>query len=184
MTTHGHSGLERLWLGSVADQLIRMSNVPVLLLRPTPENAQGSQLASLQRVLIPLDGSAAAEEILPVAQALGRLFVAELALLRVRAKTRAAAADGDPDAEDAQAYLDRTARSLMGQHGKVSARIVTSDQTATAILAAAQEQPHTLIAMTTRGQSGLQRLVLGSVADKVLRGSEGPVLIYRPKGVA
>jgi nucleotide-binding universal stress UspA family protein len=64
MTTHGRGPLTRCWLGSVADQLVRQVSVPVLLVRPREGARERTWKPILQHVLIPLDGSELAEEIL------------------------------------------------------------------------------------------------------------------------
>ena len=71
MTTHGRSGLERVWLGSVADTLVRLSRIPILLLRPTVHAITYAQPPGLRKILIPLDGSSLAEQILEPALAIG-----------------------------------------------------------------------------------------------------------------
>jgi hypothetical protein len=52
MTTHGHSGINRLWLGSVADRLVRRVKVPVLLLRPKV----GALQTEFRHTVVALDG--------------------------------------------------------------------------------------------------------------------------------
>ena len=83
MTTRGQGGLRRLWLGSVADALIRRSSVPVLLVRPGDNPSPQPVLENLNQILIPLDGSALAEAILEPARALASLAGAELMLVAV-----------------------------------------------------------------------------------------------------
>lgn len=82
MTTHGRGGLRRAWLGSVTDQLIRSSEIPILVVRPGEEGAAkpGAQLSEL---LIPLDGSPLAEAALEPAMELARLWDAEITLVQV-----------------------------------------------------------------------------------------------------
>src|SRR5262245_60869708 len=83
MTTHGRGGLARFWLGSVADELVRRLPVPVLLLRPDAHTPSTAVAHAPRRILIPLDGSANAEAVLPHALALGQAAQAEYTLLRV-----------------------------------------------------------------------------------------------------
>jgi nucleotide-binding universal stress UspA family protein len=82
MTTHGRGGLQRAWLGSVADQLVRSLNVPILLIRPK-EDQPATAVPRLEEVMVPLDGSRRAEAALPPALGVARLFGARLALLQV-----------------------------------------------------------------------------------------------------
>ena len=84
MTSHGRTGLSRMWLGSVADGLIRHSRVPVLLLRPIDAAAPRPFAHGLYKhILVPFDGSAASEEVLPAALALAKCGSARISLLRV-----------------------------------------------------------------------------------------------------
>jgi nucleotide-binding universal stress UspA family protein len=82
---------------------------------------------------------------------------------------------------EAQRYLDRVAERLRAEGRPVRTRALLTEQPAVAILDEARLQDADLIAMTTHGRSGLARLLLGSVADKVLRGSTLPVLLQRPQ---
>ena len=77
MTTHGRGALSRLWLGSVADRLVRRTPVPILLIRPKEGSSDIAQDPVLQRILVPLDGSALAEQILEPALALGSAMKAD-----------------------------------------------------------------------------------------------------------
>jgi nucleotide-binding universal stress UspA family protein len=73
MTTHGRGAFSRFWLGSVADTLVRCAPMPILLLRPQEKRPNLAQLPEIKHILVPLDGSALAEGILPSATALGAL---------------------------------------------------------------------------------------------------------------
>jgi nucleotide-binding universal stress UspA family protein len=83
MTSHGRTGLSRMWLGSVADGVIRRSSVPVLLLRPVENENRHAAAHVFKKILVPLDGSAVGADALPPAQALAHLSGARLVLLRV-----------------------------------------------------------------------------------------------------
>jgi nucleotide-binding universal stress UspA family protein len=193
MTTHGRGPLNRLWLGSVADELLRKSTIPLLLIRPRQVAVDLSSDPVLRRVLIPLDGSPLAERVLEPALALGGLMGAEYTLLRVvQPVLYAAPALGglDPGWADtglteelqalAREYLDGVAKRL--RERSLSAQpVVTFDPSpAGAVLEEAQARGSDLIALATHGRGGLRRAVLGSVADKVIRGSTSAVLVYHP----
>lgn len=191
MTTHGRGGLERLWLGSVADQLVRSTHVPILLLRP---DGSASILPELRRVLVPLDGSAVSDQILPYAVGLADLLGAQLTLMRVvqvseqvhisPVGTSVPAVDQvgfEQRLEEAQNFLDSTAKSLPPRTALTDTHVAVSGHVAVSIMEAAASVPGTLIAMTTHARTGLQRLFLGSVADKVLRASHIPMLLYKPE---
>jgi nucleotide-binding universal stress UspA family protein len=80
----------------------------------------------------------------------------------------------------AQDYLERIAERWRANSLKVHTRMIAHEQPATAILDTASSLGADAIALTTRGQGGLKRLLLGSVADKVIRGATTPVLICPP----
>lgn len=187
MTTHGRGGIDRLWLGSVVDHLVRVSHAPVLLIRPPQTH---SLLPHIQRVLVPLDGGAMAEQILPVAARIAELTQAELRLIRVVDRLEEVQvnqfgviwASPSPQAaqqlEEASAYLDAVQRNLPGAL-RLSAQAIPASSPAEGILEEARSVEGTLVAMTTHARRRLERLLLGSVADKIMR-SLSPVLLYRP----
>jgi nucleotide-binding universal stress UspA family protein len=194
MATHGRGGITRAWLGSVADALVRQVIVPLLVVRPHEAAAQLDSSPVFQRILIPLDGSALSEEILERALGLGTLMQAEYTLLRVVepftfpgyspiAQMQDLATQATQEAcVSAQTYLDEVARRLRAAGAEVQIHTRVAELPAAAILDEARQHRADLIAMATHGRAGLARLLLGSVTDKVLRGTETPVLLYRPRG--
>jgi nucleotide-binding universal stress UspA family protein len=193
MATHGSGGLSRFWLGSVADALVRRLPVPVLLLRPQEGAPDLARDPVLRHILVSLDGSELAEQALGTAVTLRTLMQADYLLVRVVDPLEHAGRDtaGLPISglvaegrkrlqEEATAYLERTAERLRGQSLRVRTRVVVSFQAAEAILGQAGTPPIDLIALSTHGRGGLPRLLLGSVADKVIRGAVTPVLVHRP----
>jgi nucleotide-binding universal stress UspA family protein len=201
MTTHGRGPLSRFWLGSVADDLMRRLPMPVLLVRPQEPVPDAGQEPVFRHVLIPLDGSELAEQILEPAVALGTLMEAEYTLLRIvepllefdddvlRPRTRLfssslyaeTAVMRERQHVEAQNYLLGVANRLRSQSLPIQVRVVPDLHPAAAILNEARDHGIDLIALATRGLGGLARLVLGSVADKVVRGATTPVLVYRPR---
>jgi nucleotide-binding universal stress UspA family protein len=150
--------------------------IPVLLVRPH-EPAPGVLPEPLveEEVVVPLDGSALAEQALGPALGLARLLEAGCTLLRV-----VESAGSPPKAvrEEARAYLEDVAGRLRGQGLSVRPRVVVAPHAAEAIIE--QARGGGLIALATHGRGGLGRMLLGSVADKVIRGASVPVLVYRP----
>lgn len=192
MTTHGRGPLERAWLGSTADGMLRQSHTPLLLLRP-PEHAPQLDTAwNVQHIVVPLDGSALAEQVLAPATTLGQLFDARYTLLNVIATVplgsytlgvETVAFNTQTDQRyrtDALSYLERTAQRLRAAGLVVATHVTSAHQPASGILEAAREAEAQLIALATHGRGGMQRLMLGSVADKVVRATHMPVLVYRP----
>jgi nucleotide-binding universal stress UspA family protein len=187
MSTHGRGGVARAWLGSVADGLARRAAVPVVVVQP--ERAPTAAAMPPARVLVPLDGSPLAEEVLP--RALGLLGAgAQFVLCRIvqPPDTLGATASIDhlppPPVDEAEADLQRVAAPLRQRGVSVAVRVDVAPHPAQALLALAEEEQVDLIAMATQGRSGFSRLLLGSVADKILRGARVPVLLCRPAAAA
>jgi nucleotide-binding universal stress UspA family protein len=191
MSTHGRSGPSRLFLGSVADRLVRELHCPFILVRPSTPPAE-VELPAAARVLVPLDGSPLAESVLDEVE---RLFSPGLATLHlVRAVDPVAAfpmgapmplPPMEPELVEvrraaAREYLEGTAWKLRRAGWRVEYKVVTEWRPATAVLSYAEAHECDLIAIATRGRGGAQRLFLGSVADKVIRGAATPVLVVNP----
>ena len=147
------------------------------------------------RLLVPLDGSALAEAVLPYVRRLSSDRGTRAVLLQVidpapvaTAMETPAAASIITDAEErdrleAQAYLERVRGRLAADGIEGMPLIVTGDP-ATVIDQVAREQEVELIAMTTHGRTGLSRLVFGSVAERVIRYAPVPVFLVRVSGEA
>lgn len=200
MTTHGRTGLSRVWLGSVADGVVHRATVPVLLIRPSASpHARHAESALFRRILVPLDGSTTSSAIIPFAAKIAKCSGAKLVLLRVVAPVPLYSFDAgvpaypvailDPDmteqvAQDAREELNVMAPQVEKEFGVHLETIVATNQaTASTILETAKTSGADLIAMTTHGR-GASRLLLGSVTDKVLRGGHLPLLVYRPASAA
>jgi nucleotide-binding universal stress UspA family protein len=192
LTTHGRGAFSRFWLGSVADTLVRHAPLPILLVRPQETAPDLSQEPVLSEILIPLDGSALSEQILPRAIALGSLGHATYTLLQVVEPalggfgTELYGATVDEQAlvqarAQAQSYLDQVAMRLRAEGLRVHT-VVLLGLPAQAILEYTRTHAVDVVALATHGRSGVRRLLLGSVADKVVRGADIPVLLQRPRG--
>ncbi len=191
LTTHGRGGFSRAWLGSVADALVRRSPVPLLLVR-VPEPRAGPP-APFRRVLIPIDASTDADLVIRPARAVASAG-ATFTLLRVVAPTyeqgRAYSPGRLQTEGGAVAVLENAAMRELEDiasrmhDGVTRIRLATpvARDAARAILQTADAEGVDLIALTTRGRKGLARSVLGSVADKVVRGAECSVLVANPGG--
>jgi nucleotide-binding universal stress UspA family protein len=184
MATHGRTGVGRWVYGSVADKVLHGARVPLLLVRVSDEPPAPRPLT---RILVPLDGSALAENALEPARQVAAAFDADLLLLRVwnfpfvgyevpvsvldewERDERAAAQD----------YLTLVTDQLQAQ-GLRGRGETQGGAVAEAILAVAQNADASMIVMCTHGRSGVGRWVMGSVADRVLRAAPMPVLLVRP----
>ncbi|HEX9108141.1 MAG TPA: universal stress protein [Longimicrobiales bacterium] len=189
MTTHGAGGMGRPWLGSVADRMLRSARVPVIVAPAAAAAPDVAKATIFRRILVPLDGSGAAEEVIEHALALGELCGASYSLVQVdqplqRRRAAEAPAEGETGrvGQAAQRYLDYVATRLRDRGLSVDTRVLLDSRPAEAILAAAAETGADLLALTLHGEGGKQRRLFGSVADKVIRASSLPLLVYRPRG--
>jgi nucleotide-binding universal stress UspA family protein len=138
-------------------------------------------------ILLTVDGSAQAEQAIPYAVELARCHNGKLRVLRVANIVAPLDFDvgsslfeqlvrGEQSAADD--YVQKTVESIQATGIQVDGEVVSGDP-ATVILEAAAKNDCDVIVMATHGRSGLSRLVFGSVADQVLRGSPAPVLLVR-----
>ncbi len=191
MTTHGRGGLQRVWLGSVADTLLREASQPVLVI-PARDEEDAPDLGepALNRILVPLDGSDRSEAVLESAAGIAVRSGATLSLLtilpRPMSQDRSFVAYGLDDGESTglmleglQSYVESLAAELREQGVEVETAAIQAASAADGILERAAEEPADLIMLATRGRGGMRRMMLGSVADKVIRGAGLPVLVHR-----
>jgi nucleotide-binding universal stress UspA family protein len=190
MPSHGRGTLKRFWLGSIADDVYRSSSVPVLLARPQEKRVDFEHESQVRHIIVALDGSAQAEEVLDAALNVGQAMNAELHLVRVIARTQSPPANGQSDKasvgeaiddhlrQDPGRYLQTIADKLRARGARVQTRLLVYTEPAEAILEAAAGAD--LIAIQTHARRGVSRLVHGSVVDKVVHNSTVPVLINRP----
>jgi nucleotide-binding universal stress UspA family protein len=199
MATRAAGALGRALRGSVADRVVRQSPRPVVLVPPGADDTSGKRI-ELRRVLIPLDGSALSLNAIDHLLALPHGDGLEYVLLEVipPAATIIAATPDAPawaaTLATAEAYLGSTdigqvraaaeqrlntvADRLRARGAKVvDVRVVEATDPAAAIAAAVRADLADFIAMSTHGSSGFKRMVLGSVAEKVVRESDVPVLL-------
>lgn len=197
MTSHGRTGLSRFWLGSVADGVVRHCGAPVLLVRsPSEEMAApwSAESEPFRRILVPLDGSERAEAILEPVLALAKLAHAALRLVRVVewAPMPLPVPAGNLDAavytaeltelEIARAheYLGNIATRLRasGELGEITTDVGMGGRAAPSLLEAMESWHPDLVAVATHGRGG-SRVLLGSVADKLLHATRVPLLVLR-----
>ncbi|HVA90889.1 MAG TPA: universal stress protein [Chloroflexota bacterium] len=192
LTSHGHTGLRHVLLGSVAEAVARESTTP-LLLTHAGVRSNPREDTSYQRILVALDGTPFAETALGFLKAHRLGQAGELLLLRAvtsepiwalplglagnEAVTiyREAQAETERRRQDADEYLRALgAARLDGRRWKP---MVALDNPAGAILAAARTGKADLIVLVTHARHGLDRLLHGSVAHEVLKHAETPILL-------
>jgi len=174
MCSRGKTGLKRLLLGSVAEEVLRRSPVPVLIVHPRSDAAEKPRM---KRILVPLDGSHRSASILPYLETLLASQDANVTLVRV-------APNGPMGrAHEAYSYLNRVAEGLRAKGAVVDIHVLTG-KPGPALVEMASRGGFSLVVMCSRGKAGLKRLLLGSVAEEVLRRSPVPVLIVHPRSDA
>jgi nucleotide-binding universal stress UspA family protein len=190
------SSLERLFhLGTAWSGLVETS-VPILVVKASGDEDQGQRQCTLPRfmtcpdapIMTPLDGSALAESALPIAQEIARVFGNPLLLCRAATQPYVALDALDSLSllarvqawalEETLGYLHQKQQKLAstGLEVKVESRLGTP---AECIEACMQTYQPGLVVMAAHGRSGLGRLMLGSIADRVLSQSQVPVLLVR-----
>ena len=184
--THGRSGLGRWIYGSVADQVTRHAHVPVLLV---PNNSRAWPRTRSPRILVPLDGSPVANEAIASAKELAEVLGAEITLVGavpppIYAYTYTDMPQELPEQlDDEQAalhrYLEEVANDLRTT-GRIVRTEVAFDAPVSAISDVAREKEIDVIVMSTHGSGGVTRLVMGSVANGVIRRANVPVVVVRP----
>ncbi len=180
--THGLRGLRRFMMGSVAEEVIRTAGCPVLTVR----GSKAGKADAIQRILVPFDFSTEAKQSLLEVEGLAKVNDAKIDLLHVAAapippgsyaSIPLPAAHYDSLAE----LMEKNLREL-AEESALAAKIevhVLVGNAAWEICDFADKAGSNLIVLTSHGLSGLNRILLGSVSEKVARMAECPVLILR-----
>jgi nucleotide-binding universal stress UspA family protein len=199
MTSHGRTGLNRVWLGSVADDVVRRSRTPVLILREAWKSDMGAPVPPrFSKLLVPIDGSTESMEILRSATALARATGARIVLLHVVPPMPLLADPSFPlgflptiedDAatarkvDQAHRWLTSVARTLTDQGvSAVEVHVLLHVSASDGIIGYVRSSNVDAIAMSTHGR-GASRLLVGSVADAVRHACKVPILLHRPSTV-
>ncbi len=192
MTTHGRGGLRRAWLGSTTDRMIRTAEVPILVVRPGEAGA-AKPGEEINEVMVALDGSPLAEAALEAATQLARLWDAEVSLVQVIRpiilnSPHLVFPTGYSDQvtairrDSAQDYLTGVAERLRETGVRASGAAVMGGTVPETLISLADPKRVSLMVTATHGLGGLKRMVIGSVADKLVRGANVPTLVVRPVG--
>jgi nucleotide-binding universal stress UspA family protein len=186
LATHGSGGLRGFLFGSIAQQALRQTSVPVLLVRP---ESSGTQHDSFQRILVPLDGTPQAQFALPVAVMLATAAHAALHLVRVvptvgtissssgaaTFSPSATAALLDIEGEEAEGALSDL-RSEIPSEVQVTQEVRRGD-VVDELLEGVERAGSDLIVMSTHGRAGLDGLWTGSVASRLIGRLSRPVIL-------
>jgi nucleotide-binding universal stress UspA family protein len=189
MATHGRTGLARWAMGSVAEKILRASEVPVLLMKSfTPAGAVPAKETPFRKILLPTDGSEHSMAAVPWAIGMGRLFDSEFDVVY--------SSPGPPsvmgsyfgtmiepvlqEPPEVAGEVARRAAQRITEAGFRAVPLAVSGDPAAQIVDLAASRGANLVVMSSHGRTGLGRWVFGSVAEKVLRSSPVPVLVVRP----
>jgi nucleotide-binding universal stress UspA family protein len=196
MTTHGRTGLARWAMGSVAEKVARAADIPLLLVRSFRRSPEGDleplvpEELPFRRILVPVDGSPTSMSVVTPAEKFAQLFESEILVLHVRplfippsagplgieaALPLVQPAPSPTDEDD----MTEKAADRFRQAGLRVRRLTTEGDAASAILDLSASQNVDLIALGSHGRSGFSRWALGSVAERILRSSEVPLLLVR-----
>lgn len=187
MGTHGRRGLNHLMLGSVAEEVVRSADCPVLTVRaretPAPQ--------AFKRFLLPMDFSEHSEPALCAAHALATDFGASLQLLHVVEPLQNMGISNysheigvkwESSQKEAAEEIMKKACDDLGTKAVAHTFKTVSGKPADAIPIVAEEYDGDLIIIPTHGRTGLKRFLMGSVAEKVVRHARCPVLTLKPFG--
>jgi nucleotide-binding universal stress UspA family protein len=169
MSTNSRTGLQRLLIGSVTLEVIQNASTPLILLRPT-DNWR-SRGTNFKRLLVALDGSEFSERILPYVTTLAKAFGSEILLLSVPAGSTS-----DSYRTTIETYLQNLAVEL-GSHDLKVRTLVAGNVAAQTIVVTAETEMADLIMLATHGRSGMDRLMLGSVAERVVKNMPCPIFL-------
>jgi nucleotide-binding universal stress UspA family protein len=202
MTTHARTGLSRLVLGSIATGVLRVTDRPTILFRPTEDKAKfnlADALATYQtpteapRLIVSLDGTSEAETVITPAGDMAAALGATVYLVRVEMLPvpveyghiiqdygavygRELVEENKHRREAAYAYLDKIQEELLGK-GVNCVKVVRFGEAAEQIIEAATEVNANLLVMATHARGRIGQFMLGSVSEEVMRRSHLPVLM-------
>ena len=191
MSSHSRGGLKRINLGSVTDYLIRNTTIPTLVVRPTHAAVGGDDTGPFSHIVVPLDGSELAEQIIPHVKALttdsGASVTLVIVLRPVTYSQKQIMQPGLPWWDDAvaeaESYLNGAAR-LFGAGLSVASEVLTGDDVPSAIIEHCESSGADLLAIATHGVGGLKRLMFGTIADELTRHAPTSVLVFHPRETA
>lgn len=170
LASHGRSGIGRAVLGSVAVRIVQGATCPVMVMRASESATGHGQYRQIQRILVPVDGSTHSERAVPVVAKHFASPDTRVHLLNVVDTPRFAN----------KAHMQEYVRWLADQVSEkdiVASWEVTEGAPSRQIIEVADRHDADLIALSTHGRTGIDRFVLGSVAERILHISERPLLL-------
>ncbi len=175
LCSRGKTGLKRILFGSTAETILQTSTVPVLVVPPT---ADREAPAMVRKIVLPLDGSHRSATVLKPAAALAKAFGAKLCFVTVVSPVK----KEELPVETVAHNLFREQKDLQKDGLEVEVAVLFGDPTER-ILAFTEENGADLVALSTHGRSGLDRVRFGSVADGLLRKGKRALLVVRTAAI-
>jgi nucleotide-binding universal stress UspA family protein len=186
MGTHGRKGVDRLLGGSVAEEVVRRVPCPVFTVLAA--DGEGAE-TPIDRVLVPVDLSEQSTLVVDHAAALASAYGAPIDLLHVVEEAAFPTVYGmdplSPSQPDVQERAREALEALAAETEDLAEPInthVLAGYAARDIVDFAEEYTSDLIVMATHGRTGLQRFLIGSVAEKVVRSAPCPVFTVKSFG--
>ena len=187
MGTHGHRGPKRLFIGSTAERVVRLSSCPVLTLR---SDAATVNPLNLKHILVPVDFSDFSMDAIKYASELAKSWNAQITLLNVIEEAVLPTVYGvEPTSvfhadhlfKESTKMIENLKSKSLGDYEKVEAKVIIG-HAAFSITEYANENDVDLIVIPTHGLTGLKRFLMGSVAEHVVRNAQCAVLTVKPYG--
>jgi nucleotide-binding universal stress UspA family protein len=189
--THGRRGPSRILLGSVAEEVVRRSDRSVLTVRGEEDGYAQSHPQNVDRILVPVDFSDHSRVALRTAKEWSTLYGASLDVLHVIAKALhptfyaggvESIYDMEPNIEEkVQDRLDSFVAEVGGSDVELRTHVRVGNASSD-IVEFSDEQEIDLVTMSTHGRTGLDRFLLGSVAEKIVRHARCPVITQKAFG--
>jgi nucleotide-binding universal stress UspA family protein len=171
MATHGRGGVIRGVLGSVSEAVVRTGAAPVVLVGPALDQRWQvpAESGAGATVVVALDGSSTAREAVPAGLSLARAVGASVRIVHV-------ARSDDAPVED----WERVVATFVEGGVDTTFEVLDGFDPAAAIADAAKRHAATFVVAATHGRTGLARVTMGSVVQRIVRRSPCPVLVVRP----
>jgi nucleotide-binding universal stress UspA family protein len=180
MATRARAGVQRLLLGRVASEIVKTSQLPVLLVRPDVTGAA----RPIRRILLAVEGTEASHDLLETVKSLAGSTKAEIVLFHAVAPVRDPAPQWIPvtplSIRNMPEHRLQEQADRLEAEGYAAWPLVKSGPAADAILEEARRLEVDLVALATHGRTGLDRILEGSIAEGVLPRATVPVLLQKP----
>jgi nucleotide-binding universal stress UspA family protein len=190
LSTHGRGAIRRLWLGSVAEQLVWQVDLPSLLIKPREEGSDAWD-GAFDHILLPLDTSPASEAVVETTLEVATLFGAKVTVLQViggplpysgippQLSPEAVANLVDEQVAAARPYLEGIVSRFTDAGLEADADTISSESPTAGILQVAEDRGADLIAMSSHG-GGVKSVLMGSVTSRVVQRAGVPILVATP----